>query len=188
MEDMIEKWQEGDISAFEFLFRQYKGLIYKNALLLTDNREDAEDVLQEVFISAWKARRQYDSKKGSAATWLRKITINLCLNRRQKREVTTTLDGEDVDNITAGSETPLEEGLIIKDEYAKMLEAIRNLDDKHRAVIILRYFNDLSYKEIADLLSIPLGTVRSRIYTALTLIKDTAKISYNDTETIENKL
>lgn len=185
---MIEKWQEGDINAFETLFQQYKGLVYKNALLLMENKEEAEDALQEVFILVWNTRCQYDSKKGNIATWLRKITVNHCLNRRQKSKVLITHDEEVLDNVTDGNTKSIEEELIIKDEYAKMLEAIRDMDDKHRTIIILRYFNDLSYKEIADILSIPLGTVRSRIYTALTLIKEKSKISYKNIEMIENKL
>jgi len=110
------------------------------------------------------------------------------LNRKQKSKVPITHNEEVLDNVTDSDTKSIEEELIIKDEYAKMLEAIRDMDDKHRTIIILRYFNDLSYKEIADILSIPLGTVRSRIYTALTLIKEKSKISYKNIEMIENKL
>jgi len=180
MGKMIEKWQEGDIDAFETLFQQYKGLVYKNALLLMENKEEAEDVLQEVFISVWNARLLYDTEKGSIATWLRKITVNNCLNRKQKSKVLITHDEEFLDNVTDSNTKSIEEELIVKEEYTEMFQLIGALNFKHRTVIILRYFNDLSYKEIADLLDIPIGTVRSRIYTALTLIKENTKISHKN--------
>ena len=79
---MTEKWQTGDTSAFEILFRRYEKLVYRTAYLITGSKEAAEDVLQEVFVSVWRSRHTYDSAKGKLTTWLHRITVNQCSRRK----------------------------------------------------------------------------------------------------------
>jgi RNA polymerase sigma factor (sigma-70 family) len=68
MTEMIERWQTGDMQAFEELFRQYQRQVYRTAYLITGSKESAEDVLQEVFVAVWKFRKTYDSEKGKITT------------------------------------------------------------------------------------------------------------------------
>ncbi len=81
------EWQSGDTAAFEALFRQYERLVFKNAYLITGAKEEAEDVLQEVFVSVWRSRQTYDPAKGKLTTWLHRITVNKCLERRRKKNL-----------------------------------------------------------------------------------------------------
>ncbi len=165
----METWQSGNKSAFQALFRQYERLVFKNAYLMTGTREDAEDVLQEVFISVWRSRHTFDPEKGSLVTWLHRITVNECLRRRRKKKPDPLpLDGLDPADTRHTSQ---EEIMASQQEYERLLRALDSLDRKHRAVLVLRYFNDLSYAEIAQAMDIPLGTVKSRINQTLKLLR-----------------
>jgi RNA polymerase sigma factor (sigma-70 family) len=173
MPDLTEKWQHGDVSAFETLYRQYEKLVYRTAYLITGDKEAANDALQEVFISVWKSRHTYDSNKGKLTTWLHRITINEC-SRSKTRKVSTTVSLEEkgIDLPEMKHSYQPEDVLINKLEYDRLLKAMEALDTKHRSVLVLRYFNDLSYQEIAEALEIPLGTVKSRLNQSLRYLKE----------------
>jgi RNA polymerase sigma-70 factor (ECF subfamily) len=163
-----EKWQTGDMEAFEALFRQHKELVLKTAMLITNNAEEAEDVLQEVFMNIWRKRHTFDNTKGKFTTWLYRITINQSINRyRRKKPVIVSIDETSCDPSSRFTQDLPEEALEINWEYKRLLEAIDLLDNNHRLVLILRYINDLSIKEIAEVLDIPVGTVKSRTHNAL---------------------
>jgi RNA polymerase sigma factor (sigma-70 family) len=155
----MEKWQSGDMAAFESLFHQYEKAVFNNAYLITGSREDAEDVLQEVFTSVWKSRHTFDPNKGKLSTWLHRITVNESLRRRRKGPPTVTVDEIQLPE-TADRR---DETLIEHIEHERMIKVLNTLDGRLRAVLVLRYFNDLSYEEIAKVVGVPLGTVKSRI-------------------------
>lgn len=159
------------MSAFEVFFQQYQGLVFKTAYLMTGSREEAEDILQEVFVTVWKSRHTFDPAKGKITTWLHRITVNRCVSKHRKKQlVLLSLDEARADGFhlpeTTSSELP-DESLISKSEYEELMKALNSLDSKHRPVLVLRYFDELSYDEIAKVLGIPLGTVKSRINHAL---------------------
>ncbi len=161
------EWQSGDMAAFESLFRQYQRLVFKNAYLITGSREEAEDVLQEVFVSVWRARQTFNPQKGKLTTWLHRITVNKCVERQRKKKVTqVSLEGLDLPMTQVSDDV-----LVSRQEYDRLIKAMNSLDTKHRAVLVLRYFNDLSYEEIAQTVGIPLGTVKSRMNQALKLLR-----------------
>lgn len=146
------------------LFEKYKNLVYKTAYLMYGNQEEAEEALQEVFLQVYRFLPGYDPAKGAMTTWLHRITINYCLRHHQKQAISLeSLDDMDV----AGPDEPIEAHIQATIDAQSIRDAILRLSSKLRAVIILRYFWDLSYKEISEVLSIPLGTVKSRIDLAL---------------------
>ena len=165
--DVVSRWQSGDMEAFETLFRQHERLVFKNAYFITGSREEAEDVLQDVFVSIWQARRDFNPQKARLTTWLYRITLNKCLDRHRKRQ----LQAVPLEN--SGAEDIEDERQEIGKgaEFEELLAALKALDRKHRAVLVLRYFNELSYEEIARAAGIPLGTVKSRIYQALKTLR-----------------
>jgi len=168
----MEKWQHGDVSAFETLYRQYEKLVFRTAYLVTGNREAAEDALQEVFVSVWRSRHTYDSNKGKLTTWLHRITVNECSRRRFGKAATAiSLEEKGIDLPEMKHQFQPEDILVNKMEYERLLRAMNALDTKHRSVLVLRYFNDLSYQEIAEALEIPLGTVKSRLNQSLRYLK-----------------
>jgi RNA polymerase sigma factor (sigma-70 family) len=155
----MEKWQSGDVDAFECFFREYEKAVFNNAYLITGNRDDAEDVLQEVFISVWKSRHTFDPNKGKISTWLHRITVNESLRKRRKGPPTIAVDEIHLPEIGDRHD----ETLIAHLEHERMVKVLNTLDGRLRAVLVLRYFNDLSYEEIAQVVGVPLGTVKSRI-------------------------
>jgi RNA polymerase sigma-70 factor (ECF subfamily) len=173
MTGQMEKWQSGDMSAFEALFRQHERLVFRTAYLITGSKEAAEDALQEVFISVWKFRHTYDPNKGKLTTWLHRITANQCSREKTtKAPVAVSLEDKGVDLPEMKQQSQPEDVTINKLEYDRLLKAMDSLDTKHRSVLVLRYFNDLSYQEIAQALEIPLGTVKSRLNQSLRYLKE----------------
>jgi RNA polymerase sigma-70 factor (ECF subfamily) len=156
--DVIQRCQAGDERAFARLFDDYKNLVYRTAYLMLSNEQDAEDVLQEVFLAVYRSLDSYDRSKGAFTTWLHRITVNRCLNRRRKRRP-LPLDRE-----TAGRE-PSPERLVEADEAVR--QALSHLSDKLRVVVVLRYYWGLPYAEISQVVGAPLGTVKSRLNAAL---------------------
>jgi len=182
MADLVEKWQSGDMVAFEALFRQHERLVFRTAYLITGDKEEAEDVLQEVFVSVWKSRHTFNPTRGKLTTWLHRITVNQCARKRRKKQLAfLSLEERRLDlPDTKRRELP-EEVCVTKWEYERLMKALNSLGSKHRPVLVLRYFNDLSYDEIAQVLGIPLGTVKSRINQALRSLREQLAIQQGGT-------
>lgn len=167
--EISEQFQLVDISTFESLFHKYKRLVYRTAYLITGDTEDAKDIMQEVFISVWKSRRTFNPKKGKLTTWLHRITVNECSKKKNKKRLDFSyLEEFTEQNYRLSESSVLPESIVIKkDENEALMKVLSTLDTNHRSVIVLRFFNDLSYNEIAEITSTPLGTVKSRMYYAL---------------------
>lgn len=165
----IQKAAKGDANAFEELVLRYQTQIYNLCYRMTGNAEDAADLTQESFLKAWKHLDsfQFDS---SFSTWLYRLSTNCCLDflRSQKRKPTISLvveneeDGEQMMDIQDDEPSP-EEKVISKEEKEALLWAMNQLDDEQRQILTLRVVNDLSYTEIAQILEIKEGTVKSRL-------------------------
>ena len=166
----MEQWQCGDMVAFEALFRQNEKQVFRTAYLMSGSKQEAEDILQEVFLAVWRFRETFDPARAKLSTWLHRITFNQCLNNRHRKGA-ADIDLEGLDFPEPANHQP-EEILVTKYEYEKLLGSLALMDKKHRTVLVLRYFNDLPYSEIADILNIPLGTVKSRLNQALGCLRE----------------
>lgn len=168
MLNSVERWQSGDVNAFEALFRQYQKLVFRTAYLITGDGETAKDVMQEVFVSVWKSRHTFNPEKGKFTTWLHRITVNKCSRKRRKKQPPfLSLEAAEGKGFEPGSDDIPRELMISREEYAGLMKALAALDTKHRSVVVLRYFNEFSCEEIAQIADIPLGTVKSRLHYAL---------------------
>lgn len=162
------------IEEFEAIFYHYKDRVFKIAYLIMGNAQEAEDILQEVFIKVYRSGNTFRPEKGSLNTWLHRITVNQCISERRRKSPTSfsleTLKEEGFDVPEAFSKTP--ENLSMKQEESERVQqAMESLDRRHRTVLALRYFDDLSYDEIAQVLEIPLGTVKSRLNIAVKALR-----------------
>jgi len=162
---IINRAKSGDREAFAGLFERYKNLVYKTAFLMLGEPAEAEDALQEIFVQVYRSLSGFDPRKAAFTTWLYRVTFNYCLNHRRKRRP-LSLPLEDLPS-TFKNEFPSAQ---LADEEI-LQQAIGKLTDKQRAVVILRYFWDLPYAEIAQILDVPLGTVKSRIDLALKTLR-----------------
>lgn len=170
--DLISRSQAGDEGAFAALFQQYKNLVYKTAYLMLGSAEEAEDVLQEVFVQVHKSLSTFQASKGAFTTWLHRLTVNHCLNRRRRRHLSVV----SLDEVSPSSLTghpPSLESRLGEDEMIQ--QAVSRLSEKLRAVVILRYYWEFSYAEMAQILGIPVGTVKSRLNLALKALRKDLK-------------
>jgi RNA polymerase sigma-70 factor (ECF subfamily) len=164
---LIRRAQAGDDEAFGLLFEQYKNLVYRTTYLTLGTAADAEDILQEVFLRVHRSLDDYDPARGAFSTWLYRITVNRCLNWRRGRAHADSL--EEIGDEGAGS------GPAPGDRYEEddsVRRALDNLSRKLRVVVILRHYWDLSYAEIAEVMDLPLGTVKSRLNLAMRQMRD----------------
>ncbi len=168
---LIQKAQKGDMAAFEALVRQHERMVYNLALRTLGNDSDAQDASQEAFIKAWTGLGSFrgDSK---FSVWLYRLVSNVCMDmlRRRKNEalsLTVSDDdrGETILDIPDESSSP--QSLLEKKELREDIQsAINSLPEDYRRVILLRELADLSYEEIAKVLGLDIGTVKSRIFRA----------------------
>ena len=185
-QELIRRSQAGDPEAFSDLFEGYKNLVYRTAYLMLGNLEEAEDALQEIFVQLYRSVATYQASKAAFTTWLYQVTVNHCLNRRRPyRPLILPLEAADT-KVMAEYDSRMGSTW---EEAESIRQVLLGLSDKLRAVIVLRYYADLSYAEIAQSLEIPLGTVKSRLDLALktmrkTLQSDPASI-WTDQEVIE---
>lgn len=158
---LLRKAQAGDMVSTERLIELYQDTIYSMALSFTKNPHQAEDLAQEAWIKILRGlpKFRHDSK---FSTWIYRVTMNTFLNanRQAKREQevvgTLKIEDEGLERSDVRVETALDVG-----------DAVRFLAPEFRSVVLLRYVADLSYKEIASVLELPLGTVQSRLRRAL---------------------
>ena len=165
-QELVRAAAGGDTEAFERLVRTYENKIYHLALRMCGSSEEASDIAQEAFLAAW---RGLPSFRGEAnfATWLYRLTSNAAIDylRRQKKERgDMSLDAVD----TGPGPQDAAERTEVRTAVAAGLQ---QLSEGHRQVLVLREIQGLSYEEIADVLEVDLGTVKSRISRARTALR-----------------
>jgi RNA polymerase sigma-70 factor (ECF subfamily) len=170
---LVAQAREGDTVAFGELVRRYESKIFRLAQHITQNREDAEDVLQETFLKAYEHLDQFQGNS-KFYTWIVRIAVNQALMklRRRKADRSVSLDetidtGEDniVREIAAWGEDPEER--FSREELGELLDsAIKGLEPPYRSVFVLRDIEDLSTEETADVLGLSIPAVKSRLLRA----------------------
>ncbi len=170
--ELVQKALQGDEKAFARLLSRYKDTIYFMLLKMLNNRSDAEDLTLEAFGKAFKNLHQY-SPTYAFSTWLFKIASNNCIDfLRKKKGVTISIenDSEQMEmSETAKLKTKdlnPEERLIRKQKAILLHKVVRRLKPHYQTLVELRYFNELSYEEIAIELQLPLGTVKAQLFRA----------------------
>lgn len=171
---LIERCRKGDIAAFEPLVEKYRQRVWRLAYNVLRDREEAWDVAQEAFIRAYQALPSF---RGQSAfyTWLFRIVMNVASDRARSRAArgrafgTERVPEEDWDRVMvdkpAGDQAPDEAAALAQDRE-RIMKALATLSEQHRDIIMLSDIEGLSYKEIADVLEIPMGTVMSRLHNA----------------------
>jgi len=162
--ELVRRAQKGDTQAFESLVVEHQQFVFNLALRAVGDPREAEDVAQESFVRAWLALPNFRGQS-QFRTWLYRIVTNLCYNRlpRLRRDLSAfgedqVLDVPDETDVVANVET---------NQTRKFLHAqIDNLPESYRLLISLRYQQELSYEEIAQVLSLPLGTVKTGLFRA----------------------
>jgi RNA polymerase sigma-70 factor, ECF subfamily len=156
---LVARTLNGDTAAFESIVARYQGVMFRVALRMLGDREDARDATQSAFVSAYRKLSSFDQNL-RFFSWLYRILLNECLNARRDRRPHEPVTP---DMMLAG--TPLE-ALEASDRRHRVQQALLALPQDYREVIVLRHFAELGYDEIATTLGIAPKTVKSRLYTA----------------------
>jgi len=179
---LVKRVKTGDQRAFKLLVERYQRKIYAVALGMVKDKEEALDVSQEAFVKVYK---YLDHFKGDSSfyTWLYRITVNICIDALRKKQA---LRGEQVEldeavmmdtaeaNIGAlGSRlgTNPQKSALRKELAEKIQQALETVPEKHRAILLLREVEGMSYEDLSRTLQIPKGTVMSRLFHARTKIQ-----------------
>ncbi len=166
--NLVEKSAGGDIDAFETLIQSHQKKVYNIALRMTKNPEDAQELSQDAFVRAFIAIKKFRGDS-SFATWLYRITMNVCtdfLRKRNKASVISIEQSvyESQQTMQLADNEPGPDEISEKNQLKKLVkEAMDLLPPEHREVLILRDLLDMTYKDIANTLSINEGTIKSRI-------------------------
>jgi len=156
---LVKRCLEGRGEAFGGLVDRYQKPLFNVALRMLNNVQDAEDATQSVFLNAYLRLRSYNPKY-KFFSWIYRMTVNESLNALKRRKRTETLD--QAHELRAPGTAP-DRAAEVQDLVGK---ALMNLKPDDRAVVVLKHFVSFSYQEIADVLDIPVQTVKSRLYTA----------------------
>ena len=177
--------RKGDVNAFEVLVEKHQKKMINIAYRMVGDYEAACDVVQEAFLSAYRAIRKFRGE-ATFSTWLYRIVINASKNRRKQMKNRRQWEGPSLDDPVETedgqfkSDPPSPEPSVLdrierKEVQAKVQACIDSLDDEYREVLVLRDIQGFSYDEIRDILKIPDGTVKSRLFRARDGLKDCLK-------------
>ena len=169
-QELIARCQRGDRGAFEPLFKRYRDQAYGFALGLVGSPDDALDLTQEAFVRAYRAIKRF--KPGAAfEPWFFRILRNLCLNAIRRRKTWQMVPWETVGDFRASGGESASAAVERKEIQQAVWLAMSEISEEHREIIVLKDFQDLSYKEISEILDCPVGTVMSRLYYARQALK-----------------
>lgn len=163
---ILTRARRGDVAAFEELVRLYEKRVYAVALRSSGNPEDAADIVQEVFLRAWRSIESFRGDSGFS-TWLFRITMNLCVDHARHRHAQPqtqpiVTDDETERPLPDPAPTP-EEHLDNRELGRELAAALAEVSEEHRRIVLLRDVSGMSYTEIAEVLEISEGTVKSRL-------------------------
>ena len=170
-EVIVERALTGDAEAFGELVRRWERRIFALTYGMLGREEDARDATQETFLAAFRNLRGFRGE-AKVSSWLHRIAVNQCISRQRRAKVRSESALDDEQDHNAGSfaasisESPVRvvEG---RQETLAVRRAINSLPLELRQVVVMKEFEELTFREIADALDLPLSTVKSRLYTAL---------------------
>ncbi len=162
---VIREWKRGNARAYEVLVRRYMTDAYMVAYGYVGNSEDARDLSQEAFVKVHQARARFDEER-PFYPWLYRVLRNHCLNFLRRGRVEVSIDDENSHRELASPQATVLEDMESEERRRIVRAAIAKLSDDHREIIVLKNFKDCSYKEISEILEIPIGTVMSRLFYA----------------------
>ncbi|GHA41849.1 RNA polymerase sigma factor [Amylibacter ulvae] len=170
IENMIARVGIGDRNAFSLLYDATSAKLFGVCLRILNNRADAEEALQEVFVRIWQKSSSYSANGYSPMTWLITLARNLAIDKLRARKAPTT-DIDDVPDLRDQGPTP-EAAAIASSERAQIDTCLNELDDGHADAVRGAYLNGDSYQELADRFDVPINTMRTWLRRSLLKLKE----------------
>ncbi len=170
---LIDETLAGDRAAFGQLVRKYQGRLFNTMLHVVSVREEAEDVVQEALVQAFLKLETFQ-RRSALYTWLYRIAFNVSVSRRRRKRVETSIDHHQA--MTGDEPVSTDDGpgqrVLRQEQVDQVREALDTLSEQHRAILVLREIEGCNYDDIADILDLPVGTVRSRLHRARLQLRD----------------
>lgn len=170
--DLVIRAQDGNMEAFETLVTRYRGRVYGMIMNMLGNDADARDLTQDTFIKAWRKLPEFE-RRSQFFTWVYRIATNTVIDWIRRKKFRGPEFNEELGNVpaagapTAPRQTPAPDHALVNQEIGgRIREALEKLSPEHRAVILLKEIDGLSYQEIADTVGCAIGTVMSRLFNA----------------------
>ncbi|MCK2020701.1 RNA polymerase sigma factor SigW [Peribacillus frigoritolerans] len=170
IKERINQVLKGDHNAFGEIVEIYKDKVFQICFRMLGNRQEAEDLAQEAFVRAYVNIRSFNITM-KFSTWLYRIATNLCIDRLRKKKPDCYLDAEVAGTEGLNMYSQIASDMAKPEEEVESLELqetiqveIMKLPEKYRSVIVLKYIEELSLKEISEILDLPVGTVKTRIH------------------------
>lgn len=178
---LVQRAKSGDGKAYDELILLYKDAVHGIIYRMVRNQQEAEDLTQEAFIKAYNSINSFNEEY-AFSTWLFKIATNNCIDFFRKRKLKTqSMDqsirykDDEIKQEYADPERTADKEILASEKTKLIRQAIEQLPEKYRTAIILRHTEEKSYEEIAELLDLPLGTVKARIFRAREMLKKSLK-------------
>jgi RNA polymerase sigma-70 factor (ECF subfamily) len=175
--EIVKKAVEGDEKAFEFIVKKYQNKVGNLIFKIVGDSSVVDDLTQEVFLKVFESLKDY--RFGSAVyTWIYRITVNVCIDEIRRRQRHRTLSLSEVVSQNPKVEpsySPVEKSAERKELREIIEKAVSKLPIEYKTALILREFEDLQYEEIAKILKVSVGTVKSRIFRARKLLAEHLK-------------
>jgi RNA polymerase sigma-70 factor (ECF subfamily) len=173
---LIAECRQGNTAAFGELVSRYQDRLFNTVLRLVDNAEDARDVVQEAFLHAYQSLPSF---KGDSLffTWLYRIAVNtaISMKRKQRHVLRIQPAGEEkntIDPLDPSERNRPGHAIEMAEEERKVHEALGKLSTEHRAVLVMKDMEGMKYEEMAEVLGVPVGTIRSRLHRARLEMRD----------------
>ena len=174
-EELVEAFRGGDFDAFDVLVRRWDRKIRGADQRILGSEDDARDVSQETFLKAYRALETF---KGEArfSSWLYQIALNLCRDRMRRRKGRTLVSladlGEDGSSLPGGAPRPSAFDMVAAGDLARAVAAaVAALPEEQREIVVLKEYQELTFVEIAEVLGVPLSTVKTRLYRGLSQLR-----------------
>jgi RNA polymerase sigma-70 factor (ECF subfamily) len=169
---LLSRLAGGDADAAATLYDRHARLVYALARRILRVDADAEDVVQEVFAQVWRTADRYQSGRASVIGWLLMLTRTRAIDRVRARQARPDLNPGSLPDALPSPDTPASDLLVASEQASQVRDALRSLTDPQRTALELAYYEGLTQAEIAARLSEPLGTVKTRMRTALSTLRE----------------
>ena len=179
-QDLIARAQRGEVQAYEQLVQQYEQIAFRVAYLITHDEHEAADAAQDAFLRAYRSLHSFNLGR-PFRPWLLRIVTNTALNRIQAAQRRERMTERYTRQIIVENGGLSIEGLAVKhDQQQRLITAVNRLSPDQQALIALRYFLELPEAEVAEVLKIPRGTVKSRLHRTLAKLREIIQRDYPD--------
>jgi RNA polymerase sigma-70 factor (ECF subfamily) len=169
---LAERIRAGQVEALGLLYDRHAGVALATALRVVGKRDEAEDVVQDAFVAVWQKIDRYDAARGSLRGWIMTIVRNRAIDRVRARRTSVDIDDADERSLLRTGPNPTWEDTLSRASSNEVRAAMAALPDDQRRAVEMAYFEGYTYREVAQLTGVPVGTANGRLRLALAKLRD----------------